>query len=56
MYASKVICSNLSDLAHDYRGKPYSHDVDLLLTHTDTAVTENLLQTLLAHLERQVRL
>jgi DNA polymerase/3'-5' exonuclease PolX len=33
------------------RGKPFSHDVDLLLTHHDTAVTDCLLHTLLARLQ-----
>ena len=38
----------------NYRGKPFSHDVDLLLTHPDRAVTDCLLHTLLAHLQSLV--
>ena len=46
----------ISDDGVNYRGKPFSHDVDLLLTHHDTAVTDCLLHTLLARLQTLVYL
>ena len=37
-----------------HRGKRFSHDVDLLLSHADQKVTDILLDTLVDHLKREV--
>ena len=44
MHASSVL----------YRGKPFGHDIDLLLSHSEREVTDSLLDTLVDHLKRQV--
>ena len=36
------------------RGKPFGHDVDLLLSHSDHEVTDILLDTLVDYLRREV--
>ena len=38
------------------RGKPFSHDIDLLLTHHDPSTVAILLETLLNNLKKKVKL
>ena len=52
--ARQFVLSFCFTSAVNYRGKRFSHDVDLLLSHADQKVTDILLDTLVDHLKREV--
>lgn len=56
VFSQAAVCSpgTTVEVVGGYRrGKPFGHDIDLLLSHSEREVTDSLLDTLVDHLKRQ---